>query len=327
MEHSELSGTCEAPHPGTLSRVANRLDPTRGVTIYRAHAYNLDIWSDIALPEFMEPQGGVDVVIVLESENWGAECTLPKWSFTSANVVCRFPNVGQFQVRAGSEIRITPARGADTELIRLYVEGMMMAVVLHQRGFHVLHASVVEMQNRAVAFVGHIGAGKSTIALALQGRGHRLVADDNAAIEGFSSMPSVIPAFPRVKVYPAVARTLGIVEAGLTSLHATQVKKTRLIEGEFSRQPVPLDRIYVLSRDTAPGIHLLTPGEAFIEVVKNSVPTRWGLPGGREQMTIVAALLRRIPVYRVRTFDGLEEIQPVAAQIEAHAMLRNDRAR
>jgi hypothetical protein len=289
------------------------------MSIHRAHAYNLDIWSDIALPEFMEARGGVDVAIVLENEDAGADCATARWSF-DAEVVCQFPKVGRFRVRGGREIRIAPVPGADTELIRLYVEGMMMAVLLHQRGYHVLHASVVEIQGRAIAFVGHVGAGKSTMALALQGRGHRLVADDNAAIEGIESVPAVIPAFPRVKVYPAIAETLGISEVDLTALHATQVKKTRLVEGDFPRSAAPLDRIYALSREAGPGIPRLASGEAFIELVTNSVPTRWGIAGGREQMTNVASLIRRIPVYRVRTFDRLDEIALLAARIEEHAM-------
>ena len=294
--------------------------------IHRVHAYNLDIWSDIALPEFMDGRGGVDVVVVLEREDAGVECTAAKWNF-GAEVVCQFPKVGQFRVRAGKEIRVTPVPGADTQLIRLYVEGMMMAVLLHQRGFHVLHASVVEIDGRAVAFVGHIGAGKSTMALALQLRGNRLIADDNAAIDEIGSEAAVVPAFPRVKVYPAIAETLGVAEVDLTALHETQVKKTRLVAGQFPKAPVPLDRVYVLSKEGEPGIERLPSTEAFIELVKNSVPTRWGIAGGRDQMANVAALLRTLPVYRVRTFDRLEEIAPLAAQIEAHAMRRESRGR
>jgi hypothetical protein len=308
MEQTQLCTMCEPPTQALLD-----------MPIHRVHAYNLDIWSDIALPEFMEGRGGVDVVIVLESEDAEVECTAAKWNF-GAEVTCQFPKIGKFRVRAGREIRVTPVPGADTQLIRLYVEGMMMAVLLHQRDLHVLHASVVEIQGRAAAFVGHIGAGKSTLALALEMRGNRFVADDNAAIDDIGVKPVVIPAFPRVKVYPAIAETLGVAGADLTALHATQVKKTRLVSGHFSPVPVPLDRVYVLSKEAEPGIQRLPPPEAFIELVKNSVPTRWGIAGGREQMANVSALLRTLPVYRVRTFDRLEEIAPLAAQIEAHAI-------
>lgn len=322
MEQRELRGAGQAPDAAVLCRLARPLTAEPAASPYRVHAYGLDIRSDVALPEFLPPREGADVEVVLEKEDAAVECASANWDFRTSQVVCHFPKVGRFRVIAGREIRVTPVPGADTELIRLYIEGMMMAVLLHQRGFYVLHASVVEIRGRGVAFVGHIGAGKSTIALALQRCGHRLIADDNAAIDRLPE-PAVIPAFPRVKVYPAIAQALGIAEDDLTALHASQVKKTRLMDGEFPREPVPLDRIYTLSRDGEPGIKSLAPAEAFIELIKNSIPTRWGLPGGREQMTTTATLLREVPVYGVRTFDGLDDIIPLARQIEAHALARD----
>lgn len=286
---------------------------------HRVRAYGLDIWSDIALPEFMPPGDGVDVVVVLEAPDAAVDVPSPKWDFAQTEAVANFPNVGKFYVRGGHEIRITPVPGADTELIRLYVEGMMMAVILHQRGNFVLHASVVDLWGRAAAFIGHIGAGKSTMALALERLGHRLVADDNAAVSIATGDPQVIPAFPRIKVYPEIARVLGVADDDLMALHASQVKKTRQIDSFFPTRPSPLDRIYVLSREAEPGIRRLHHAPAFIEVIKNSVPTRWGLPGGRAQMDAAAELMRTVPVYSVRTFDQLGQIRSLARQIEAHA--------
>ncbi len=285
---------------------------------YRARAYGLDLWSDIPLPEFMPAGNGIDAVVRVDQEDGSVACAKPCWDFGELETTCSFPGVGKFQVRAGREIRVTPEPGSDRGLIRLYVEGMMMAILLQQRGFYVLHASVVQVAGRGVAFLGHIGAGKSTMALALEGRGCRLIADDNAAIDIREKSCHVTPAFPRVKVYPAIARTLGIGDQSLSPLHASQVKKTRQVESDFSCDPVQLDRIYILSRTAAPAIECLGKSEAVIELITNSIPTRWGLPGGVEQMKKSAALARSVPIYRVRTFHHLEEIKPLAEQIELH---------
>lgn len=259
-----------------------------------------------------------DVTVALRDEDAAVECANSSWSFARANIECRFPRVGAFQIRGGRQINVTPSPGADMELIRLYVEGMMMAALLHQRGFYVLHASAVEIDGRAIAFVGHVGAGKSTMVLAQEILGYRMVTDDNAAIDMAAPEPAVIPAFPRMKVYPAIVRALGISDDDLAALHATQVKRTRASRGNFPLDPIPLDRVYVLSREAEGGIERLGQAEAFIELIRNSVPTRWGLAGGPEQMKTTAALLRRVPVYKVRTFHRTDEIVPLARAIEAH---------
>jgi len=289
--------------------------------LYRARAYGLDLWSDIPLPEFMTAGTGLDVVIRLQPEDGAVACTSVTWDFRDSEAICTFPNVGRFQVRAGREIQVTPVPGSDPTLLRLYVEGMMMAILLHQRGRYVLHASVVEVGGRGVAFLGHIGAGKSTMALALERRGCRLIADDNAAIDLTSGKCEIIPAFPRVKIYPAIAHTLGIADESLSPLHVTQVKKTREVEGRFSENPVRLDRIYLLSRDASPVVERLNKSDALVELITNSVPTRWGLAGGPEQLRKSAAVARTVPVYRLRTFHRLEEIEPLAKEIERHAMV------
>ena len=288
---------------------------------HRARAYGLDLWSDIPLPEFMTAGGGLDVVIRLHREDRTVACTSASWDFRDSETICTFPNVGRFRVRAGREIQVTPAPGADPTLLRLYVEGMMMAVLLHQRGLYVLHASVVEIGGRGVAFLGHVGAGKSTMALALERRGCRLIADDNAAVDLALGKYEIIPAFPRVKVYPAIAHTLGIADESLSPLHVTQVKKTREVEGQFSEKTVRLDRIYLLSRDASPVVERLNKADALVELITNSIPTRWGLAGGAEQLKKSAAVAREVPVYRLRTFHQLEEIEPLAREIERHSMV------
>jgi len=311
--------------PGQLPASIFPINPAGGTATlasrsYRARAYGLDLWSDIPLPEFMTATNGLDVVIRLQREDSAVACTSAIWDFRDSEANCTFPNVGRFRVRAGREIQVTPAPGSDPTLLRLYVEGMMMAVLLHQRGHYVLHASVVEIGGHGVAFLGHIGAGKSTMALALQRRGHRLIADDNAAIDLASGNFQIIPAFPRVKVYPAIAQTLGIADENLSPLHVTQVKKTREVEGQFSEKPVRLDRIYLLSRDASPVVERLNKADALVELITNSIPTRWGLAGGPNQMKKSAAVARQVPVYRARTFHRLEEIEPLTREIEVHAM-------
>lgn len=66
----------------------------------------------------------------------------------------------------------------EPELYVLLVVGNLLATVLALRGETVLHASAVEQDGRAVAFIAHSGMGKSTLAALACARGARFVSDD-----------------------------------------------------------------------------------------------------------------------------------------------------
>jgi hypothetical protein len=240
------------------------------------------------------------------------------WKVDRTDARFWFHGVAGFRIKTGRQIIISPEPGIDNSLLRMYVEGMMMATLLYQRGYFVLHSSVVSVNGSAVAFLGHIGAGKSSTAAALHGRGHAVVADDNAAIDLTAGQLAVTPAFPYLKVFPAIADALGFADESLRQMHSSQPKSVRPFPDAFPVEPVPLSRIYVLTREPIGKIERLSSSEAVIELILNSVPTRWKQPGGAAHLQACASLASRVPVYRIRTFDTLPEIPELAARIEQH---------
>ena len=229
-----------------------------------------------------------------------------------------YPRAGQFRVTGGRKVIVTPEPGAEAALLRLYVQGMMLAAILHQRGLFVLHSSIVNSGDRCVAFVGSIGAGKSTMASGFHARGWSVVADDNAAIDLGRTPPTVLPAFPSLKIYPAVAAALGYDQSRLRPVHESQPKQAQAVASGFSTDPVPLDGIYVLDRDAAPEIQRLSAIESVTELIRNSVPTRWGVAGDGRHLKMCATLAERVPVYRVKTFTTLQQIGEVLDRIQDH---------
>jgi hypothetical protein len=63
-------------------------------------------------------------------------------------------------------------------MLGILVGGNLLATVLALRGETVLHASAVEIDGRAIAFVARSGTGKSTLAALACARGARFVTDD-----------------------------------------------------------------------------------------------------------------------------------------------------
>lgn len=68
--------------------------------------------------------------------------------------------------------------GADAALVPVLFAGTVVAFLLMARGCLVLHASAVELDGKALAFMGFSGQGKTTVAALACTVGLRLVADD-----------------------------------------------------------------------------------------------------------------------------------------------------
>ena len=289
-------------------------------------AYGLTVKSEIPLHEFpLSVADREDVVVAYgDRPEWTAQVhdKAESIEITPEGARFWFANVGGFSVADGNRITAFPHAGVPADLLRLYVEGMLLAMLLHQRGMCVLHSSVVEIDGRAVALMGHVGAGKSSLAGTLYTRGHRVLADDNAAITISNGAPSVVPAYPYVKLFPAIASMLGFHNGSLRRLHESQIKMAGNVGKGFQPDPAPLSGIYLLGRDHQPEIRPLSPLEASLELIRNAVPTRWGHAGDAQQLQRCAAVARQVPMYRLRTFTDLGGLPEVACSLELHCRSR-----
>jgi hypothetical protein len=84
-----------------------------------------------------------------------------------------------------------------------YLYGPILGFLLRLRGVVCLHASVVGIDGWAVGFVGPQGAGKSTLAAALGGRGLPVLADDILALTESGGLFNAAPTYPRLRLWPA----------------------------------------------------------------------------------------------------------------------------
>lgn len=77
-----------------------------------------------------------------------------------------------------STMTVHPVQGVDLSLLPVLVAGTALALLLTLRGKTVLHASAVQVDQGAVAFIGGSGMGKSTLATLFCSRGALLITDD-----------------------------------------------------------------------------------------------------------------------------------------------------
>jgi hypothetical protein len=119
-------------------------------------------------------------------------------------------------IRDGREITVEPEPGVDPTGIRAVLSGPVQAVLWHQRGLLPLHANAVIINGRAVALAGHSAAGKSTLAAVLAGHGHRMMTDDICIVDTRNgAQPSVLPGYPRLRLWRDTLDYLGIATEGL----------------------------------------------------------------------------------------------------------------
>lgn len=292
-------------------------------------AYGLRIASQRPLPELVDvapdAEAGVapDVEVVwedvtpLDEGQWFDAHGEGEESFAQL----RFANVCDIVVLGGRRIVVSPAPEASPETVRLPLLGAAMALVLHQRALFALHGSAISIAGRAAIFIGRKGQGKSTLASALYGRGHELLADDIAVITPGESSAStsrslvVRPGFPQLKLVPdSLKAALGMDAHELPPVAAIVDKRAHRIRERFAQSDVPLARVYVLG-DGEWNLEAPPSQEALAQVLTHSYSARFGtrLLHGAAAARHLAMCSRLISggfvrlLHRPRDFDLLSE--------------------
>lgn len=295
--------------------------------MYLYQAFGLGLHSPLPLPELVEaPNAAVDVTI-----RWGkvnhfpasAARKAPYFCFSGEEAHLRWDGVAGFCVRNGREIIIDPSPHVEEEFIRLPLLGMVLAVLLLQRGRAVLHGSAMVVNGSAVAFLGDKGAGKSTLAMALYSAGHDFLTDDVVVVKWRdAAVATISPAFPQLKLWPDVASCpLGKQSVVLSSLYPHVEKRICHLTEHFLQQPVPLKQIYVLGISPRPEIRPLSHQDAVMEVIRNSYMARFDqVPRTFEahHFDQCAELIKSISAYRLTYPSSLSLLPSITQLIEEH---------
>lgn len=294
-------------------------------------AYGLKIQSALPLLEFL-PAGNrldpadvtLDVLSNPELFHQVDQTTPPEkdWTLTvsrtTATVFIR--DSGLFEITEGRHIAITLAPEADEGLLRLYVGGVIMAILLYQRSCLVLHASAVIMAGQVVAFLGMSGAGKSSLAVALEKAGYPIITDDVLALQLGRNTVLAAPGYPQVKLTKESATTLGHDLDSLLPLHQAEIKLGYRLKSTFPTQALPLQALYFLGVGEALAITPQPPQTSLLELIPHSAPTRWRLPGDGQHLAQCAQLAQQIPMFCLQRPRDLSRLEESARLVEQHVL-------
>lgn len=291
--------------------------------MYSYFAYGLGVHSTIPLPEFIPAEVECDIYIYLGREELIPESVRGKRSYLSVSteeVIMSDEEVGTFLVRGGREVCVIPAVGVEESRLRLNLVGLVMAFLLYQRGILVLHAACNSLQGGAVAFLGESGFGKSTMAAALFKRGHSLFTDDVLPVYTDSEVATVASGFPQFKLHPEAAAALDYDPDLLHKLHSSQEKLGYRVHDAFDAGVLPLSRIYVLARGEGLKIERLPLGEAVMQLVRHSYPTRAQHCGGAAHFQQCVKVAKQVPIYKLVRPKELSLLPEIALRVEQHIL-------
>ena len=188
----------------------------------------------------------------------------------------RWSNVFEFLIpRDGRTVICRPLTPQGVDAFHTHL-GPSLSFALINLGIEPLHSTSLAIDGHAIALMGDCGYGKSSLGASFVKAGHPLLTDDLLVVAHQSGRFFGYPGAPRLKLYPAIAKTIfGPRVQGLTLEPLTPKLIIPLDERQSQRTPVPLGAIYVL---TPPGkrvpprvvIRRLSPRQAFLALVRNT---------------------------------------------------------
>jgi hypothetical protein len=270
-------------------------------------AYALTIESEIELPELPVISEGVETADVRIRV---ADIGIHRIRRPANEVLVSVPDVGWFLVRGGHEIVIQPCPNADMGQVKDVLLGRAMACLLRQLGWLTLHASGVLIDEMAVLFVGPSGAGKSTTAAAFHARGHKIVADDVAAVRTIAGKSAVRPAWSYLRL---LANSLTVLE-GQAMASERQGDKYRFDLGKNTLlHPFTLKSIYFLSRGSELRLEAVREMDAIRLLSENTLFCRARqlpevIAGHLSECASLASTVKIRRLTRRRSLDDLPQL-------------------
>ncbi|ABW26221.1 phosphoenolpyruvate carboxykinase (ATP) [Acaryochloris marina] len=221
--------------------------------------------------------------------------------------------IGVFIVQGGCKIVLVCTQGAEQESICQALLGVVLAVLLHQRGLYILHASAVATHNIAIAFLGDSGAGKSSALAASVDQGWIGITDDLTAVHVNTDNVSLYSGVPKMKLSAAAATQLQLVSSMSTAEESAFAFLTA-----NSSKAYNLQNLYILEYGADWSIETVPQQQAIIELLrfsglKSVLPVR-----DRRHFKQAAQLVKHVNLYRLRRPRDLNQLSKLAEFLKDH---------
>jgi hypothetical protein len=278
-------------------------------------AFGLTFEAEIDLPELMPAAGPADVQIALGKVPGYLEkpkVKTPWYEAFPGRFLLRVDGIAKYYVENGELIVIEPHSAAQPEAIRVFLLHTVLAALLHQRDYLVLHGAVAIVDGKAVALVGYSGVGKTAIALTLYDRGYTILSDEIGAIKLQDGKPVVVPGIPQLNVWRDTLKRADYDVERYQPIRQEIEKYAVPIHDQFSKSAVELGNIVLMKQHNlaanaweplkgAAGFEQLMRSAYFVETVANQA----------QHFKIAAAIMKNTHLGRVTFNDQPYQVDKV----------------
>jgi len=160
--------------------------------------FGLNILSELTLTDELAEFDKSDVDIFWGKVNIDLDANYHSINDKSIRFVAK--QIGKYEISCGNKITIEPLKNANIDDIKIFLFGTAFGLLMHQRREYPLHGSSLVINNYSFIFLGHSGAGKSSLALGFSGRGYRILSDDISRIEKKGTTYVVHHSYPSQKL-------------------------------------------------------------------------------------------------------------------------------
>ena len=242
-------------------------------------------------------------------------------------VIGRIYRLADFIIDTGSRqvvFRRDPA--CVPEVVAILLSGTVTAYLLSAEGGLVLHASAVEVDGKAVAFVGLSGQGKTTVATLLCTEGYPLVTDDVLPVDAHGGEVTCVPGGIELRVRDKSQE--------LADWLASDVPRRRTADERLA-MAVPVTRADLLPlatviipwpdrQFTAVSARRLSAGEAAMSLARFQRVEGWTSPKVlRAQFEAITAVVGSVPVFEMHIPWGPPFRRNLAIEIMTAAQQRH----
>jgi hypothetical protein len=278
-------------------------------------AFGLVIESELELTELLPATGQADVQIMVGKapdhlEN--PQVKTPWYEAAPGRFLLRVEGSAKYYVENGELIVIEPYPAAQPEAIRVFLLHTVLAALLQQRDYLVLHAATAVIDGKAVAMVGYSSVGKTAIALTLFDRGYEILGDEIGAIKLQEGKPFVVPGVPQLNVWRDTLKRADHDVERYQPIRQEIEKYAVPIHDQFGKSAVALGNIVLMKQHNlaanawaplkgAAGFEQLMRNAYFVETVANQA----------QQFKIAAAIMQNTHLGRVTFNDQPYQIDKV----------------
>ena len=230
----------------------------------------------------------------------------------------RFENLAEFKISCdGNAFKYFPLSEIEDDIRDHLLKQHVRPLMLSLQGEVIFHASSIKVENRAIAFAGESGMGKSTLAAFFAQNGHTFLSDDKLLAQNIDGHVLCHPSDPIINVWEESRQALFVEGDVPVTFNPVTSKYSAAISAVFPHQktPLKLDTMFILKNNNSNRIIIepLNGTEKFLALFYNSFQMD---PLNQKAMTLafeaLAELTPYIQTYSLdypRQFDQLNAVK------------------